>query len=511
VPDEALQHDCGIDAYLFLRYIKFLLALTAPLALILLPVLLSMNLVGGEGTNGGISGLDQLSWSNIGLQQPSHLWGHLGCALVAITWACFLITRELTIFAKIREAYILASPAGQVYLVLLTDVPRDMLSRERLADFYDVFGSALCDIQIHRDFTKLANLICKRVNVQFRLEKAYTKLIKSNVRAYGKCKDLPGPRETIRLPICKWIPTIPLLGPKVDKISHLEREIVTLSRSILKIQQTLEDAPETTSAILQFTDEHTARLISRSVNLPIPHCMQPHYIGSTPSNILWKNFGLGWWNRRLREVFTSLIAILALFGWSVPIAFSGLLSQLHYLSQLFPWLRALDQLPMWVTGMVQGVLPQVITAVLMLIFPLFLRYLVEQQGHYDKVRIELRVQSWYFAFLFLHLFLTVSIASGLAPVLAELVANPRSASTILAQNLPKASNYFLSYVPLQAFTTAAVVFTQAITFTRKIALTVFDRTPREEAVRRLTIPEVQWGTLFPTYTNLACIGKHICS
>jgi Cytosolic domain of 10TM putative phosphate transporter len=192
-----------------------------------------MNLVGGEGTGGGISGLDQLSLSNIGLQQSSHLWGHLGCALVAITWVCFLITRELTVFVKIRKAYILAVPVKHPYLVLVTDVPRDMLSRERLADFYDMFGSALCDIQIHRDFTKLADLIHKRLGVQLRLEKAHTKRIESNVRAYGKCKDLlhhhqgvpdrSRPRETMRLPICKLVPAIPLLGLKVDKISHLEK------------------------------------------------------------------------------------------------------------------------------------------------------------------------------------------------------------------------------------------------------------------------------------------------
>lgn len=53
--DEAIRHDCGIDAFLFLRYIEFLLLLFGPLALVVLPVLLSMNVIGGEGVRGGTS------------------------------------------------------------------------------------------------------------------------------------------------------------------------------------------------------------------------------------------------------------------------------------------------------------------------------------------------------------------------------------------------------------------------------------------------------------------------
>lgn len=73
VSDEAVLHDCGVDAFLFLRYIKFLLVMFAPLAMVVLPILLSMNVIGGEGIRGGVSGMDRLSWANVGLQKSSHL------------------------------------------------------------------------------------------------------------------------------------------------------------------------------------------------------------------------------------------------------------------------------------------------------------------------------------------------------------------------------------------------------------------------------------------------------
>lgn len=342
-------------------------------------------------------------------------------------------------------------------MVLLTDIPSELLFTEKLSEFYDPLATKPMHVQIHRDLAKLATAIRKRDALLLQLEISLTKHIKRTARAYQRGGDLPQTRERIWRPVCRWMPAIPFIGHRDDKIDHLEREVAAMNRWIQMEQKELKGCPETTSAILQFEDRHTAEPVSRSIGFPAPHCMMAHHIDSTPSNILWKNFGLTWWKRRLRVALTTVVAIFSLLGWTLPIAFSGLLSQLQYLSGLLPWLGFLNQLPQWLIGAVQGVLPQTMTAILMLAFPLLVRILVEQQGLFDKVRVELRVQGYYFAFLFLQLFLTVSVPSGLAPVVAELMANPRSVSTILAQNLPKASNYFLSYIPLQAFTTAVII------------------------------------------------------
>jgi hypothetical protein len=92
----------------------------------------------------------------------------------------------------------------------------------------------------------------------------------------------------------------------------------------------------------------------------------------------------------------------------------------------------------------------------MLAFPYLLRFVVASQKVATRSAIEFLVQNYYFAFLFLHLFLNVSISSGLTAVVYQLVSNVRSISTLLAQNLPKASNYFLSYLLLQSFFVGAI-------------------------------------------------------
>lgn len=121
--------------------------------------------------------------------------------------------------------------------------------------------------------------------------------------------------------------------------------------------------------------------------------------------------------------------------------------------------------------------------------------------------IERAVQGMYFAFLFIQIFLVVSISSGITVVINDLLNSPFSAPAILAQNLPKASNFFFSYMLLQAFTVSGGAILQIATlFIQFILSPIVDTTAREKFARATTLVEIKYGTFFPIYTNLACIG-----
>lgn len=69
---------------------------------------------------------------------------------------------------------------------------------------------------------------------------------------------------------------------------------------------------------------------------------------------------------------------------------------------------------------------------------------------------QLSTYQFYFGFLFLHLFLTPSISSGLVPtVFAVLNGGVTEVPRILATNLPLAGNYYLSYLLIQCIHLAA--------------------------------------------------------
>lgn len=122
--------------------------------------------------------------------------------------------------------------------------------------------------------------------------------------------------------------------------------------------------------------------------------------------------------------------------------------------------------------------------------------------------VELSVQGYYFAFLFVQLFLVVTISSSIFKVLGKITNNPADASRILAENIPRAGNYFFSYMLLQALSTSAGQLVQAAQlFVWFIWRRMADNSARQKFRRQTTFTRIRWGTFFPVYTNLACIGK----
>jgi hypothetical protein len=76
----------------------------------------------------------------------------------------------------------------------------------------------------------------------------------------------------------------------------------------------------------------------------------------------------------------------------------------------------------------------------------------------------------------------------------------------LAKSLPKASNYFLSYVLLQALSISASSLLRIDRLGGKFVLApIFDRTVTHMIMREKG-QDIQWGTFIPFYTNLCCIG-----
>lgn len=175
---------------------------------------------------------------------------------------------------------------------------------------------------------------------------------------------------------------------------------------------------------------------------------------------------------------------------------------------MLPWLKGLNKLPASLLGVIQGVLPQAVLMFFLILLPIILRFLAKQQGFVTEMAVELAVQKYYFLFLFVQVFLTVSLSSSIATIVNSIYHGLDSVPTLLAASLPKSSNYFFSYLLLQAFSISAGNLLQITRLIQSLLLApLVDRTPRQKWNRTRVIPELQWGTLFPIFTNLGCIGK----
>ena len=228
-------------------------------------------------------------------------------------------------------------------------------------------------------------------------------------------------------------------------------------------------------------------------------------IEESPNNIIWKNLSMTWWERYLRMfAVRSLITTLSLLC-VVPVAFTGLLSQLSYLAITFPSPAWLHHLPHWFLATLQGVMPPCLLALIMIVVPILLQRLAREQGLHSRVTVELAIQEYYFGFLFLQVFLVISISSSVAAILNGLTHDLKSLATSMAQNLPKAGNYFTSYMLLQALSVSPATLLRVSRLLQLSIARFLNNTAREKWETNQE-PEMRWGMFFPVYTNLALIG-----
>ena len=324
-------------------------------------------------------------------------------------------------------------------------------------------------------------------------------------KKYVKEKD----RETMRLPIFGWLwmPSLPLIGKKVDTIDYCRTEVARLNVEIEKDQSEPDKFPLMNSAFVQFNHQVAAHMACQAVSHHMPNQMAPRMIEVSPDDVIWGNMSIRWWERYLRTGVVAAMFVGIIIGWAFPVTFTGLLSQVNYLTATFAWLRWLRKAPTWVLSIIQGILPQALLGLLLLVLPMILRLLAQNQGVHTGMAIELTVQTYYFIFLFVQVFLVVSISSGITTVIAQLTKSPQSVPSILAQNLPKATNYFFSYMLLQALSTSAGALVQLMGLLSWFVLApILDNTARQKWKRQVDLPQMQWGTFFPVYTNLAAIG-----
>lgn len=316
-------------------------------------------------------------------------------------------------------------------------------------------------------------------------------------------------RDTHRLPVASWMFALPFVGQKVDTIYWCRKELARLNIEIEDDQANPNRFPLMNSAFIQFNHQVAAHMACQSVSHHLPKQMAPRLVEIDPNDVIWDNMSIPWWQDYIRTALVFSIVVGMIVLWAIPIAFTSAVSQITTLADQYQWLRWVLQLPSWFRSFLQGVLPIVLLSLLMILLPLILRTLVRFQGTKSGMLVELSVQKYYFFFIFVQLFLIVTIGNSAFQLIKDLTSVEGIASVpgLLGTTLPTASNYFISYMLLQALSVSAGALLQVGSLITWFLLApILDNTARAKFKRQTSLSNISWGTFFPVYTNLACIG-----
>ncbi|KAH8705436.1 putative DUF221 domain protein [Talaromyces proteolyticus] len=523
LPDYYVLQHHSLDAYLLLRYLKLISITCFVGCCITWPILFPVNATGGAG----LTQFEILTMSNV--QNKARYFAHAFVAWIFLAFVFYLVTRESIFYINLRQAYAFA-PAYAARMssrtVMFTSVPQDYLDEQKLRRMFGY--EQVKNVWIATDVSKLEEKVKDRDAAAMKLEGAETSLIKqanaARLKALKKNGDVP--EEQVELPTgdaesgsiaSRWVkekdrPTHRLkflIGKKVDTINWARAEIEKLTPEIEELQakHRAGDVKKVSTVFVEFYNQNSAQGAYQSVTHNVPLHMSPRYIGVDPTQIIWSNLRIMWWERVVRNFATvAFICVLIIF-WAIPVAFVGSISNIDSLIQKLPWLSFINSVPTFIRGVITGLLPSVLLAILMALLPIIIRLCAKLGGAPTAAAVELWTQNAYFGFQVVQVFLVTTITSSASAVVEKIIDNPSSAASLLAENLPKASNFYISYIVLQGLTfTAGGLLAIAGLVVGKILGKFFDSSPRKLYNRWASLGGVGWGTVLPPLSLLAVIA-----
>jgi calcium permeable stress-gated cation channel len=503
--DARVLGDAGLDSYFFLRYLRLVFLICLVGVVMLYPILLAVNATGGgNGTD-----FDLLSFGNI--VNPKRYYAHVFLGWFFFGFILFTLYRELLFYVAVRQG-VLTSPAYSGLVssrtILLTTIPKDFLTVEALASVFD----GVKYVFINRKAGDLPDKVKERSKLANKIEAAEVKMlklaVKNKLKADKKGESIEGDVMSDYVPDKKR-PTYrlkPIIGKKVDTINYGGERVKELNTEIADLQKDFEQNAPLNSAFVTFHTQEQAEIGYQVLAHHVALHMAPRYIGIRPSEIVWFNLRVLWWERLFRGLGAAAFLTALVIFWAIPVAFVGALSNLKNLTDKVHFLKFILNLPPQLFGLISSILPTVLLAVLMMLLPIIIRKMAMIAGRPSTTLIEYYTQNAYFAFQVVQVFLVTTISSAATSVVTSIISDPSDAMFLLAQKLPAASNFYISYFLLLGLSASSGMILQIVALILFHVLgAILDGTPRKKWSRINVRGGTGWGTVFPVYTNLAVI------
>ncbi len=507
IPDRFILQHNSLDAYLYLRFLKFIIGICFVGCCMTWPILFPLNATGG----GGKTQLDRLTFSNI--DKNVYTWAHLVVAFGFFLAVIALIARERLRLIGVRQAYLLddvRSARLSARTVLFLNAPPEACRDENLEEYFGAEAERSWPVV---DLGDLEELIGQRNGAAYGLEKAEMDLIiegvklgkrglnsSSNGVEDGQTIVPKANRPTKRKPL--------LVGSKFDPIERARKRIGELVERIDTVRNAPgRNVPERSAIFVAFTNQAAAHRAYQMINFPPPTPVQDRFLAVQPKEVLWKNLAMPV-SVRLSKASTALFfVIMFTIFFSIPVGLIGTLSNIQELSDRYSWLEWLEDLPSWLKAFLTGFVPPYLVSWFTSYVPKLFRNIAKMSGEPTIPQAELKTQAWFFAFSVFQIFLVTTFSSGAAAVTAKIARDPASAPNLLASSVPTASNFYLTYFILQGLGSAAsTIVNYSDLFEYYFYEYFWDKSPREKFGTYASMKGTPWGSWYPKFTNFLVIA-----
>lgn len=534
-PTKEIIHKNGLDAYMFLRFIKLLIKIFAAFTFLTFAVIAPVDIVNVQSVR---DGLEKISWTNVvDPKDQKRFAAHVVVVYVLTIFVLWMIYREMLAFVRLRHEFLLShshSKLAQSRTVLVTAVPDELGNEQDIKTFASFVPGGVDKVWLYRDTRALNKLFEKRQELLDKLEAAESALLKKatlawrvKVKAHKKIqKSQPKDAEHNVLPLETPAPSMELLnelvppnkrpmhrigmlgccGSKVDTIEWCKEGVSKLNVAIKELQDQKSEHKFLGSAFVRCNLQMGAHILAQCVSYHEPLYMTKKWMEAHPKDIVWDNLDDGALEMKSRYVISWAATFGLIILWAFPVTFIGTLSNLTEICADISWLQWVCELSPVVKSIIEGVLPPLLLALLFLLLPVILRALAWYECIPRYSLISVSVYKRFYFFLLIHGFLVVTLTSGIAEAISDIVQAPTRTVQELARQLPGASVFFLTYMVTQGLAGAGAALAQiaplVLHFINKWLL---GRTPRQAYEVTFKMPHADFGTVLPRLSLLATI------
>ena len=546
-----------LDAYLLLRFLKLLILYFATISLLHFPCLIPLHYYYNDVNNQSYPSLDVFNISNV---PSSKMSIHLLLCMLDIIWFHVLLLREVKIINSVKKHAIMKNKYNcilfienfnKTFLKSLNvfhnnyGVKDIFIIHKNYGGSYRIWSKAYeIERQIERItydiisdvyyqnipssfvfskkspkynnyfFLFLRYLVYRKNHFIFLMRTCFVRFKCEYINLRSVRTDNHSPRsrfETIRPSSFKQI--------RYEQLT-IALEIYNNTVKILKHQETedsstalannhITDTDESKRVVIEFNsprDAYIASLILTKNNVTFvkhvllnPNAHDMRWISIIYSSPLY---------REIMRVVSIILSVSIIVGWVIPIAFIGFFAHIPYMTVSF--LRPLSFhvfKSQFVRDGIENILPLVTLIFFTEFVPYIFRFLSQLKGCRTGAEIEKDVQKWLFAFLFVHLFLVVTASSGISFVIERFINSPNSIPVILANELPKSSSFFCSFIIIRGISYfGGNILRIRDLFVQIVYYNFINYTPHIRINRIKNSLFFNWGSIYPLFSVLGCIG-----
>ncbi|KAI5457576.1 hypothetical protein BGZ63DRAFT_474712 [Mariannaea sp. PMI_226] len=485
--EETLIQTIGMDAMVFLRFVRMCRNMFLTLCVAGISILLPVNISSFSTTNeSGTKWVSKLTPLNI---KETSVWSQVVIAWVFnIIIAGYLWWNYRKILDLKRRYFQTEEYQSSLHsrTLILFDMPKKGRSDEGIARVINQVApnASFAHTTVARNVKDLPSLISEHDKSVRQLESVLAKYLKNPDQlppARPECKPSRKDRSYSTYP----------KGQKIDAIEYHTQRIRNLEVEIEEVRQSVDkrgSMPYGFASYAEIAEAHRIAYASRKKKL----------VGTTiklaprPNDIIWDNMPLSSATRSRRRWFNTMwIAILTIL-WVAPNAMIGIflvnLSNIGYLWDDFKDSLAANP-TLW--GVIQGVLSPAVMSLVYLVLPIIFRRLSAKSGNQTKTGRERHVLAKLYAFFIFNNLIVFSVYSPAWVYIVSVVKKVENGGgawdAIVQENFPNFlftslcgnSTFWVTYL-LQRQLGAAIDLAQLWPLTYAFFLKKFSSpTPRE--------------------------------